>query len=128
MGLNEEIQKANEKIVSNIDDLSKEIVIKKYEPIYDKIKKIALTHMKEFEITEIKLDGGLLYFRRDGNFYSYSHDMKNHPLELNSLPIWYSSDSKIDLIPGFTRYHSNMNHILNDFKQSVQKSLASILA
>lgn len=127
MGFNEEIEKANERIVSDIDDLSKEIVVRKYEPIYGKIKQIALTYMKELKINEIKLNGGLLYFRRDGDFYSYSHDMMNHPLELKDLPIWYDSNSKIVLTSGFTKYHSIMNHILNDFKQSIQKSLESVL-
>ena len=123
-----EIKEANKSIVSKINDLSKDIVIREYQPLFDKVKNIALPHMREFRINEIKLNGSLLYFRYDGNFYNYNSGSNGEPIELSSLPIWYSSHSTIDLLPKFTRYHSEMNHILNDFKQTVQKSLASVLA
>ena len=47
MSLESEVKKVDEDIVSKINDLSKEIVVKEYQPLFEKVKKIALTHMRQ---------------------------------------------------------------------------------
>lgn len=110
-------------------NLTKGIVVEKYQPLFDKVKEIALVYMKQNNVGELTLIPNVVYFRSDGNFYRDPSSIQ--PINFEGLPTWYCmrSESKdIKMIPGSTEYHSQMQHTFNGFKKRVQESLAFFLS
>ena len=132
MGLESEVQEVDNNIIDKVNNASKVIVVDRYQPLFDKVKKIALVHMEQNGIEELELISGV-YFRNDGNFnhYYFSVDGKNE-IGLEDLPTMYcvrcNPDDIKKMVPGFTDYHSQMHHTFNSFKKAIQESLASVLA
>lgn len=128
MSLEKEIKLADEKISKELNSLSEDIVIKHYESLFDGVKRIALEHMKLAGLKELKV--GDLYFKDDDHFYA--RDKSSHRLdliELKHFPTYYGySELNNKKIPEFTKYHSDMNNILNEFRRSLQESMISVLA
>lgn len=127
MSLESEIAEANAKIVRQLDEASKAIVVKAYTPLFDKVKTIALAYMKQLEISGINAGG--LHFRPDGNFYSYSTyaDDGKRPLGLELLPMYLNIKQKPTIKEGFTEYQSKMELVLNEFRNAIKNSLTELV-
>ena len=127
MSLESEIVKADKEIVSKLNDASKAIVVQAYTPLFEKVKIIALAHMNQMGISEIGIEG--LYFRTDGNFYSYSRygEDGTRPIDLKSLPIFLDSKKRPQFKEGFTQYQSEMSLVLDEFRNAVKASLAQLV-
>ena len=133
MSLELEIIRVNDSIVHKLNEASKLIVVQAYEPLFDKVKAIALAHMKQLGTPEINFKS--LAFRSDGNFYSYSMyaDSGTRPLSLESLPIYFNSNyfnsnQKPMVQEGFTKYQSEMEFVLQEFRNAVKTSLAQLVS
>ena len=131
--LNYHVHNADNDIINNARGVNiQKIVVEKYQPLFDKVKEIALIYMKQNNIGELKLISGM-YFRNDGNFYRHSSSIQpiNQPINFESLPTLYCmccEPKDIKMIPEFTEYHSQMQNTFNGFKRAVQESLAFFLS
>jgi len=127
MRLEAEVLQADKDILKKVDNLSKEVVIKAYRPLFDIVKNLALSYMEKEGVEELELKGGLS-FRSDGSFYGWgSYNFK--PVDLEELPFYYDKYSKlkVDKRMEFTKYHEDIARIFKDFKKTIQESLSSVL-
>ena len=128
MTFEEEVQKADDQITSELRDSHRKFVVENYQKLFDLISDEAMKYFEETGEERLSLEPSYLEFRDDGHFHnpekrtSFIFATRRH---IDPLPLDYSNTVPHEFKGD---YQKQMKYALHDFRKTVMEARNKALA